>query len=277
MYFLLKSNLILSILLLQCRADLLGTFFKTRIESVQDCAAFDNSTHIIARMNGYYRPKTPSWFLDSEFTIPFEDCAKEIIDRGRDPRRFIYDIRNMFNFGDEDFKKSIEDMPERFPEYVKFVPDIHVLMGPNGNTNETPTDNVNILGEVMLTPSEQEATNMAYTTDFFIEYYNRVRKLSETTKYIQFNGWHLKNMRQVPDPSQLMVLSLSPSIVIYVKERFSKRIGQNEMIKNLGKVTTTVIFDTFDSPRYLSSARRLAISWSPFIFIILLANCLYMF
>lgn len=240
--------------------DEFSTFYKQRLERILDCKEFNKTDHLFARLDGFYKGhEPPSWYLDGEFQYSFDDCVKEIDSSEIGERQLIFKIRNRFDYSDKQFRSSIEEMDDLYPIHLKFIPEIAILLGPNGRANETASTLVNLKRIVVLTaPSEKEATNMAYTEHFFMEYYNRTLTLPDPEKYLQFNGWFLKNMRPPPSEQLLAkVFGFINVIIIYVEPKFSNRIGINQMRKAFGTNLSlpTIIYDTHDAPKYYSSAK----------------------
>lgn len=265
MHFLIKLCLLLFTLFVDQSLGIMidedSTFYPHRLERTIDCKEFNRSKHNLARMDGYFRPSM--WYLDKDFQYSFEECT-DAIGREDETIPLIFRIRNRFDYKDSKFIQSLEELGDRYHGGVILIPEVHVVLGPGGFLNDTAQNMVDLPGYVVASSAEREATNIAYSVDFFIEYKNRIQLLASTNKFLQFNGWHLKNMRPPPDPGLLATLyGQTTVIIIYVDARYSKRIGKNQMEKNLrngGGSIPTILWDTHDSPKHLSSAIPLV--WS---------------
>lgn len=198
--------------------------------------------------------------MDPEMKIPFITCVNLVSPSDKEARFVIFKIQNMFNYSDRAFVRSIEDMADNIPNYITFIPEINFLMGPNGDPAQVAKEFYNLRGAVVLSAAEKQQTNMAYTKDFFINFF-QIQYLRDTIKYIQLNGWHLKNMAE---PPHMKFTSFVEAVIIYLEQEDSTRIGLNQIKKYTGHILTTVLYDTHDAMKYLGSdgcLNRMGLGW----------------
>lgn len=246
-----------------------STFFPWRLEREQDCRAFNSSPHTVARINGYY--SKGKWFMDAEMKISFLNCVDLISQKELEARYMIYKIQNMFDYSDKVFLDAIEDLIDEIPNYMSFIPEINFVLGPNGDPKTLAKNLHSLRGAAVLSVAEKQQTNIAYTNEFFIDYY-QIQNLRDTYKYIQLNGWHLRNMMDNPD---MKIARLVEAIIIYVEPENSHRIGLNQINRHMVDIYTTVIYDMHDAMKYLAFDSSNRIRGEVSLWILLLMGILF--
>lgn len=227
------------------------------LTTIRRCTQFAKSKFDTGRVDAYHNPERGELFLDEALTYSIRNCILKFgSNESLEMYALIYRLPINWHHDPRTFK-SMADLREWAADLnVEVVLQILAFQGPFADLNQLPRGLIEnkVQGSILFAAAEREMPNAFYNQAFFDNLCIAKNYDRAANKYLRLNGWHVKNMINVPN---MKVCDIFGAIIIYVERKFAHLISKREALRKMEGILIDVILDMPYSPENLNGSVRL--------------------